>query len=97
MEQSFKQLILEVRKRYRENDFSMCQTDESLFLPTDLSLMLQYLNKRHRMLQLKGGIISDGSLSLENMTVADISNMVREQMERFIKLFSFSEDKFMEG
>jgi nitrate reductase assembly molybdenum cofactor insertion protein NarJ len=97
VEQSFKQLILEVRKRYRENDFSMCQTDEPLFLPTDLSLMLQYLNKRHRMLQLKAGIISDGSLSLENMTVADISNMVREQMERFIKLFSFSEDKFMEG
>lgn len=47
------------------------------------------------MLQLKSGIISD--VSFEKMTVADISNMIREQMERFMKLFSFSEDKFMEG
>lgn len=75
----------------------MCKTDEPLFLPTDLSLMLQYLNKRHQMEQLKSGIISDASSSLAKMTVAEISNMIREQMERFGKLFSFTEDKFMEG
>ena len=62
----------------------MLQTDEPLFFPTDLPLMLQFLNKRHQMQQIKSGIISDKTSGFDTMSVAEISNSIRAEMNRFI-------------
>ena len=45
LDQAFRKLLKEIRRRFKYNDFSMVDPEVG-FLPSDLSLMLGYLYKR---------------------------------------------------
>ena len=72
VEQRFKQLIKAIRKRYNYNDFSMCETEGEIFLPTDLGVMISYLDKRFQKNQLKDQIKIDKINDISQLTNLDI-------------------------
>jgi len=85
-------MIRSIRKRNKNHDYSMLSTDDRLFLPTDLSLMMQYLYKRNYQNELKSGIILNKIPDIKTQSSTEIGNQIEDDYNRFIKLLSFNED-----
>ena len=59
VETRFKKLITQIRQKYANHDYSVCNTTDDLYLPIDLSAMIKYLDKRYQKNVLRSQIKSD--------------------------------------
>ena len=96
MDREFRELIKEVRKKYFRHDYSMCKTDDSIFLPTDLSLMMQYLYKNQQKKALKEGIISNKNEHIRGLSTPEIVSLTRLDIKRFLDILTISDDHSFE-
>ena len=86
LEEAFRKLLKEIRRRFKYNDFSMVDPEVG-YLPSDLGLMLGYLYKRSIRKNLQDQISSDKIGSTQNMTSTDLHDSIAADYKRFTSLF----------
>lgn len=96
VEARFKKLITQIRQKYANHDYSVCNTTDDLFLPIDLSAMIKYLDKRYQKNVLRSQIKSDLITDAKGWSENELRSQMVSDLERFTQLFSFNEDKTIE-
>lgn len=96
VEKHFSKMIKAIRKKNHQHDYSMLTTEDHFFLPTDLSLMMQYLYKKNYQNELKSGIIFNQIENIKTKSNIEIGNQIEDDYNRFIKLLSITDDSDFE-